>query len=114
MPLPPLSVTLSDWQKRDALKRMRTAYADELTALDAELTDLLTRAQEADLLASYLGEQPEIKALRPDPAVLKAKQQRRDYLGQILERLDSVVKDLPAVAPPAPGTGTKPAGLRRY
>ena len=115
MPLPPLAVTLSDWQKRDALKRIRERYAEELTELEAQLIDLLTRAQEADLLAAYLGEQPEIKAMRPDAKDLATKQARREYLGQILGRLDSVVKELPAVqAPPPGGGGGRPAGLRRY
>jgi transketolase len=105
-------VTLTDWQKRDALKRVREQYQEELTKIEGELIEFLTRAQEADLIAAYLGEQPEVKALRPDPKEVETRQRRRDHLGQILERLDAVVKELPAVQAPPPGGG-KP-GIRRY
>jgi hypothetical protein len=113
MPLQPLAVTLSDWQKRDALKRVREQYQEELTRIEGELIELLTRGQEADLIAAYLGEQAEVKALRPDPKEVEVRQRRRDHLGQILDRLDAVVKELPAVQAPPPGGG-KPGGMRRF
>jgi hypothetical protein len=112
MPTPPLAVTLSPGQQIEALKRMRERYADELKQVESELSDILTACAEADFLAQYLGEQPEVKELRAKKPEAEAKEKRRQYLFALLERLDAVIPKQAdvKVAPPA----AKPGGLKRY
>ncbi len=116
MPLAPLSVTLTDGQKLETLKRQRAQYADELAKTDVELGEILTQLAEADFLAAYLGEQPEITALRARKTDVEAKERRRQYLGKLMERLDQVIPQQPAVNAPVPGGATtgKSAGLKKY
>jgi hypothetical protein len=112
MPLAPLTVSLSDGQKQAALKRMQKHYSEALTALEAELTEALTASAEADLLAQYLGEQPEVKDLRALGSKSAELEKRRQYLGAILERLAAVIPVQPDVHAPLPNA--KPAGVRKY
>jgi len=119
MPLPPLSVTLSTGQQIEALKRFRNKYAEELTAVEAEMQDILLSCAESEFMAKYLGDQPEVVELRARKAELDAKEKRRQYLGMIVERLDAVLPKQAAVvvSPPAGGgsASSKPAaGLKRY
>ncbi len=123
MPVPPLSVTLSDGQKVEAMKRFRVKYAEELGKLDQDLTDVLTALAEADFLSQYLGEQPEIVDLRKRKVEVEALEKRRQYLSKIIERLDQYTPQQKSVsvAPPnmGSGTGAQPArpgggGLKRY
>ena len=121
MPIQPIVVTLSDGQMMETLKRFRAKYAEELEKLDVELTDILTALAEADFIAQYLGEQPEVKELRAKKAELEVKERRRDYLGKIIDRLDASIPQLPAVSVPVPNSGRPEAGgsggakqLRRY
>lgn len=118
MPLQPLAVQLSEGQKKEAMKRFRHKYAEELTKVEADLTDVLTAIAEADFLAQYLGEQPEIKELKKRQAEIETLQQRRLYLGKIIERLDQYTPAEKPVAVPAPsgvgGAAPKPGGIKRY
>ena len=121
MPLPPLSVTLTDGQKVASMKRFRTRYAEELEKLDAELTEILTNLAEADFLVQYLGEQPEIGELRARKAEVEVKERRRQYLGKIIERLDQYTPQQKPVAVPPPNAtpaggsaAAKPGGIKRY
>lgn len=109
----PISVTLSDWQKLEALKRVRERYQEEQTKLEVEITEILTACAEADHLAQYLGEQPEVAELRAKKPEAEAKEKRRQYVLKLIERLDAVIPKVPDVKAPAPGAG-KPAGVRRY
>lgn len=113
MPQPPITVTLSDWQKIEALKRVRERYQDELAKLEAEIGEILTAAAEADFLAQYLGDQPEVKDLRARRPEAEAKEKRRQYLIALIERLDAVIPKQPEVKPSLAG-GAKPAGIKRY
>jgi hypothetical protein len=120
MPLQPLTVTLSAGQQKEAMKRFRVKYADELTKLEAELTEVLTAIAEADFLVQYLGEQPEIKDLKRRQAEVEALQQRRIYLSKIIERLDQYTPQEKPVAIPVPSSGAPAApkpgggGIKRY
>jgi F0F1-type ATP synthase alpha subunit len=119
MPLNPITVTLSDGQKIAAMKRFRQHYAEELTKLEAEMTEIMTNLAEADFLAQYLGEQAEIQELRARKGEVEAKETRRQRLGKIIERLDQYTPQQKsvAVAPPiqAPADGSaKPGGIKRY
>ena len=116
MPAQPLAVTLSDGQKIDVLKRFRKKYGDELTALDAQVTEILTAIQEADFMVQYVGEQPEVKELRARKAELDALEARRIYLGKLLDRLDAVIPAQPEVHAPIPNgsSSAQRPGLRRY
>lgn len=110
----PITVTLSDWQKLEALKRVRERYQEELVKLEAEIAEILTACAEADHLAQYLGDQPEVVELRARRPEAEAKEKRRQYLLKLIERLDAVIPKVPDVKAPVPG-GSKPAGnLRRY
>ena len=114
MPQPPLAVTLTEWQKIDALKRTRERYQEELTKTEAELSDILTSCAEADYIAQYLGEQPEVKDLRAKKPEVEAREKRRQYLIALIERLDSVIPKQAEVKMPLPSTGAKPGGMKRF
>jgi hypothetical protein len=121
MPLQPLTVTLTDGQKAEVMKRFRAKYAEDLTKVESDLTDVLTAIAEADYLVQYLGEQPELKELKKRQAEVDALQQRRVYLGKIIERLDQYTPQLkpvtvaaPAGSPGNPGGAAKPGGIKRY
>ena len=121
MPPEPLTVTLTDGQKVEAMKRFRVKYADELTKVEGDLTDVLTALAEADFLAQYLGEQPEIVELRKRKPDVETLEKRRTYLRKIIERLDQYTPQLKPVivAPPnAGGSGAaaaqRPGGIKRY
>ena len=119
MPLAPLSIILSDGQKLEALKRMRKHYQDALEKVSVELTDVLTAQAEAEFLAAYLGEQPEIKELRAGAAKAEELEKRRQYLGKLIERLESVIPAAPDVHAPAPagstsGVQARPTGIRKF
>jgi hypothetical protein len=117
MPAQPLSVTLSDGQKIDVLKRYRKKYGDELAALDGQEIEILTAIQEADFMTQYVGEQPEVKELRARKTELDVIVARRQYLGKLIDRLDAVIPAQPEVHAPLPNSsassGARP-GLRRY
>lgn len=113
MPQPPLTVALTDWQKIETLKRTREGYQEELTKVEAEITDILTACAEADFLAQYLGDQPEVKEMRAKKPEAEAKEKRRQYLLVLIERLDAVIPKQPEVKPTLAGAG-KPAGIKRY
>ena len=114
MALPPLNVTLSDGQKAEALKRMRKQYADQMEKIVVELTDALTAQAEAEFLAAYLGEQPEIKELRVAAAKANELEAKRQYLGKVLERLDAVIPAPTDVNVPVPSGAPKASGLRKF
>lgn len=119
MPLPPINVQLSNGQQVEVVKRFRLKYSEELEKLENEMRDMLTASTEADFMAKYLGEQPEVIELRNQMKDFDVKEKRRQYLGAIIERLDAVTpKQAPVtVAPPGGGptgvSGTKPV-VRRY
>jgi hypothetical protein len=118
--LPVLAVTLSEAQRLEALKRLRKIYGDELAKVEAELTDILTAVAEAEYLVQYVGDQPEVKALRGRGSETERLEQRRQYLGKLIERLDAVTpqqKEVKAPLPNAVGgsaSGARPVGQRRY
>jgi len=119
MPLQPLTITLSDGQKIEALKRTRAKYQEELAQLDADLTEILTAFAEADFLGQYLGEQPEITALKARRPEADKLEKRRQHIGLIIERLDQIIPKQTDVKVPTPGTaGSRPAsgagGIRKY
>jgi hypothetical protein len=115
MPQPPLAVTLTDWQKIEALKRARERYQEDLTKVESELTDILTACAEADFIAQYLGDQPEVKEMRAKKPEAEGKEKRRQYLIALIERLDAVIPKQAEVKAPVPGSGGKaPAGLKRF
>jgi hypothetical protein len=116
MPLAPLSVTLTDWQKVEAIKRFRQKYATELTEVEAKLTALLLATAEAEFLMQYLGEQPELKEARSKREETETLSRRRDYLGQVIDRLDHIMPKMQDITAPLP-TGAAPArpgGLKRF
>jgi predicted DNA-binding antitoxin AbrB/MazE fold protein len=113
MPLPPISVTLTDGQKVEALKRIRERYVDELKKLETDVTEILTQVAEAEMLAAYLGEQPEVKELRQRVPELEKKQTRREHLGKLMDRLEQIIPKQAEVAVPPPAGG-KAGGVRRY
>ncbi len=112
MPLPPLTVALTDGQKIEVMKRFRLKYGDELTKVETEMQAILTNMAEAEFLGQYLGEQPEVVELKKRKADLEQLERRRQLLGQIIERLDKYTPPQQAVtvAPPNPGGRTAPAG----
>jgi len=111
---PPLAVALTEWQKIDALKRTRELYQTELKKTEAELTDILVACAEADYIAQYVGEQPEVKELRAKKPEVEAREKRRQYLIALIERLESVIPKQPEVKPSLPSTGGKPGGMKRF
>lgn len=114
MPQPPLAVTLTDWQKIEALKRARERYQEDLTKVESELTDILTACAEADFIAQYLGDQPEVKEMRAKKPEAEGKEKRRQYLIALIERLDAVIPKQADIKAPVPGAGGKSAGLKRF
>ncbi len=126
MPLPPLTVALTDWQKIEVMKRFRLKYGDELTKVESEMQEILTNMAEAEFLGQYLGEQPEVVDLKKRKADLEQLERRRQLLGQIIERLEKYTPPQQAmtVAPPNPGkvapggSGAarqqQPPGIKRY
>ena len=114
MPQPPLAVTLSDWQKIEALKRCRERYQEELGRVESELTDILTACAEADFIAQYLGEQPEVKEMKARKPEAETKEKRRQYLLALIERLDAVIPKQAEIKAPPPGAGGKAGGIKRY
>jgi hypothetical protein len=102
MPLAPLTVTLTDAQKREALKRTRKLYGDQLTEVERELTEALTAVAEGDFLAQYLGDQPEVKELRTKGGRVAELEQKRAYLSKLIERLDQVTPPQADVKAPLP------------
>jgi hypothetical protein len=111
MPLKQLNPALSDGQKVAVLKRFRAKYSDELEALEVEMQEILTSLAEAEFLAQYVGEQPEVLELRARKPEFELKEKRRQYLGKIIERLDACIPDQKAVTVPPPA-GKAP--VRRY
>jgi hypothetical protein len=109
----PLTVTLTPGQQIEALKRIRERYETELAQVESELTDILTAVAEADFLAQYLGDQPEVKELRARKADAEVKEQRRQYLHKLLERLAQVTPKQPEVKAAIP-SAAKPGGIKRY
>lgn len=114
MPQGPLIVTLTDWQKLEALKRVRERYGDELAKVEAEITEILTACAEGDHLVQFLGEQPEVAELRARRPEAETKEKRRQYLLKLIERLDQVIPKQPEVKAQIPGAGAKPGGLRKF
>ncbi len=108
-----LTVTLSDGQKIEAMKRFRARYAEELTKLDVELTEILTGIAEADFLAQYLGDQPEITEMRKRKEGADKLQKRRTYLIKIIARLDEYIPQQKPVASVLPTGSAGAAGQQR-
>ena len=114
MPQPPLAVSLTEWQKIEALKRAQERYQEELTKLESEITDILTACAEADFIAQYLGDQPEVKDLRAKRPEAETKEKRRQYLLALIERLDAVTPKQADIRAAIPGAGGKASGLKRF
>jgi len=114
MPQPPIAVTLSDWQKIEALKRVREDYQEELTKVESEITDILSACAEADFIAQYLGDQPEVKERRARKPEAETKEKRRQYVIALIERLDAVIPKQAEIKAPVPGSGGKSPGLKRF
>jgi hypothetical protein len=116
MPAQPLSVTLSDGQKIDVLKRFRKKYGEELEKIETQVVEILTALQEADFMVQYVGEQPEVKELRARKSELEAHEARRLYLSKLIDRLDAVIPAQPEIHATLAGSSASAArpGLRRY
>lgn len=125
MPLTPLAVTLSDGQKIEAMKRFRVRYAEEQTQIEVQLTEIYTSLQEADFIAQYLGEQPEVGELRKRQPEVERLEKRRAHLAALIERLDTYTPKQPEIkaslggTADAPRTGAgagaaRPPGIKRY
>ena len=116
MPALPLSVTLSDGQKIDVLKRFRKKYGEELEKIEEQMVEILTAIQEADFMVQYVGEQPEVKELRVRKTELEAHEARRQYLAKLLDRLDGVIPTQPEIHATLAGSSTSAVrpGMRRY
>jgi hypothetical protein len=110
MPLKQLNSALSDGQKVAVLKRFRTKYAEELEKVEIDMQEILVSLAEADFMAQYVGEQPEVVEMRKRKAELDAMEKRRQYLGKIIERLDQCIPEQPQVNVPPPQGGK----VRRY
>ena len=91
MPVDPVTVVLSDGEKIEVLKRFRQKYAEEVLSLEGELQEYLRFHAEADFLIQYLGEQPEVLELRSHDEEIQTREQRRQHLTAIIERLDQVI-----------------------
>jgi t-SNARE complex subunit (syntaxin) len=119
MPAQPLTVTLSDGQKIEAMKRFRVRYAEELAQVEGQLVDILTNLQEADFLGQYLGEQPEVGELRKRQGEVEKLEKRRAHLTALIERLDQYTPKQPEVKATLGGEAQRPAaarpsGVKRY
>jgi hypothetical protein len=101
----PLAVTLSDGQKVEVLKRFRNRYGEKLKEVENELRDILTNLAEADFIAAYLGDQPEVAELRAKKAEVEVLERRRLHLLKIIDRLDKYIPNQP-VTPTAPTGNT--------
>jgi hypothetical protein len=110
MPLKQLNSALSDGQKIAVLKRFRTKYAEEMEKVEVEMQEIMMSIAEADFMAQYVGEQPEVIDLRKRKADLDGLEKRRQYLNKIIERLDQCTPEQAPVNVPPPG-GAK---VRRY
>lgn len=121
MPLQPLTITLSDGQKVEALKRFRAKYHEEVERIESDLAEILTAVAEAEFLAQYIGEQPEVVSLKERKAEADKLEKRRQHIGLILDRLDQVIPKQQEVKVPVP-SGARPgaaapppgSGIRRY
>ena len=115
MPLPPLTTTLSNGQKMEVLKRYRHLYAEELAKVEAEVQNILTALAEADYMAGFIGEQPEVGALRSAKAQLEEREKRRQTLGKLIERLDQIIPEQPSIsANPPVGSTSQKVPVRRF
>lgn len=121
MPLTPLTVSLSDGQKIETMKRFRVRYAEEQAQVEEHLTEILTSLQEADFLAQYLGEQPEVTELRKRQGELEKLEKRRAHLAALIERLDTYTPKQPEIklslggaGEPPRGGAARPPGVKRY
>ena len=115
MPLPPLTTTLSNGQKMEVLKRYRHLYADELVKVETEVQTILTALAEADYMAGFIGEQPEVVALRSAKTQLEEREKRRQTLGKLIERLDQIIPEQPSIsASPPVGASSQKVPVRRY
>jgi hypothetical protein len=122
MPDEPLTITLTDGQKIETLKRFRVRYAEELVKVEVELMEILTSIAEADFLAQYLGEQPEIIEMRKRKDDADRLHKRRHYLIKIIARLDEYTPQQKPISASAPtggagaagGQAARPGNLKRY
>jgi hypothetical protein len=103
-----IDVELSNGQKMEVLKRFRDHYRHELETVESKLRDLLTAQKEAEFLQQYIGDQAEVRELRPDPEELQVLGRRREHILKIVERLTQVTPEQPQVAV------TPPAKMTRY
>lgn len=106
MALQPISVTLTDGQKLEVLKRFRQRYGEELEKVENDILAILTAQAECAFVASYIGEQAEVVELKQRDDELAGLEARRAHLGKIIERLDSVL--------PGRGDPAKSGGFQRY
>jgi hypothetical protein len=114
-PLPPLTNTLSNGQKMEVLKRFRHLYAEELAKIEAEMQNLLINLAEADYMAAFIGEQPEVVSLRASKVALEEKEKRRQTLGKLLERLDQTIPEqVPVAVSPPMASSSQKLPVRRY
>jgi hypothetical protein len=102
MALEPLTIELSEGQKTEVLKRFHRSYHAELEKVEGELRQLLTGNAEAEFLAQYIKEQPEVTQLRADPAAIKRLEQRREYLAQLIKVLEHYTPEQKEIKPLAP------------
>ena len=114
MPLPPLSVLLSNGQKTEAMKLFRRRYAEELEQTEARLTELMINQQTAEFLAQYIGEQPELVELKAGAEEMAKLEKRRQYLSALIERLDAYTPKQPEVKPVLGDAGGKVSGVRKF
>ena len=91
MPLQPITVTLTDGQKIEALKRFAQGYEEELTELEQQITNAKTALAELEFLKGYLGDQPEVLSLLEQAEGLDRLEKRRQHVGMLLERLGQVI-----------------------
>ena len=91
MPIDPIQVALTDGEKIEVLKRFQQQYIEEMAEIEVKLTEILRQHAEADFVIQYLGEQPEVKALKDNQEEVNTLEQRRQHLAAILERLEQVV-----------------------